>query len=315
MQKKPLLSVVMSVFNDMNYVEDAVNSILVQSFSNFEFLIVDDGSTDKTPLILEKFKDPRIILISQSNRGLAASLNRAIEMSCGKYIARMDADDISMPDRFEKQVEFLDKAPDIGLLSCCFYEIDPKSRRIGLCSLPLKDAEIKKGLRVCNQFCHGAAIFRRQCIQSSGKYREFFRFSQDFDLWLRISEKHRCANLADPLYNRRVSPESQSSKSVVSIDDQCLYAAFAIVLSRERQASELDRLEMFPSKKQDIKKEIGMGARINILSEIYFATSRALYKRGAISTARIMAKKACLNNPLQWKNWTNLINPVKNIEK
>ena len=108
LQNKPLISVVMSVYNADRYLRESVKSILDQSFDNFEFIIINDGSTDSSMKILQSFSDPRIRLITQENKGIAASLNEAISLARGRFIARMDADDISLPNRLsQKKVEIL----------------------------------------------------------------------------------------------------------------------------------------------------------------------------------------------------------------
>ena len=113
---EPVISVVLPVYNCADYVAEAVQSILDQTFSNFEFLIIDDGSTDATSNVLQGFRDPRIRSITQENHGLAFTLNRGLELSRGRYVARQDADDISLPDRLGKQVAFLEAHPACALV-------------------------------------------------------------------------------------------------------------------------------------------------------------------------------------------------------
>lgn len=125
-KKEPKISVVMSVYNGERYLGEAVESIFNQTFSDFEFIIINDGSTDRTPEILTEIDDPRAKVINQPNRGLTASLNRAIRLAKGEYIARMDADDISEPTRLERQVEVLDRDPDVVLVACWYEVIDEK---------------------------------------------------------------------------------------------------------------------------------------------------------------------------------------------
>ncbi|MCK5256411.1 MAG: glycosyltransferase [Deltaproteobacteria bacterium] len=303
----PKVSVIMSVYNEEKHLREAVESILNQTFKDFEFIIINDGSTDRTGDILESYADERIVIVNQDKTGLTKALNRGLSLARGKYIARMDADDISLPKRLEKQIQFLEENTGVELVSCHFYEIDSGGCQINLCQLPVKNEDIQKSLLVCNQFCHGAAVFKSECIRTIGTYREFFRFSQDFDLWLRIAEKFKCANLNTPLYKWRINPQSQFSASIKDREDQCLYAAFAIILSKERRKSGQDRLEKFPDKQWNLKREINFKARIVILSKIYLLTSKALQKRRGIASARILAKQACYCNPFQWENWRNLL--------
>ncbi len=120
------LSVIMPVYNGQDFVSKAIESILGQTFSDFEFIIINDGSTDRTLKILESYqkKDKRIVLLNQENKGIAKSLNRGIAKAKGDYIARQDADDISFPDRLRNQVEFLDNNKDVGFLGCSCEMID-----------------------------------------------------------------------------------------------------------------------------------------------------------------------------------------------
>lgn len=306
-KRTPKVSVIMGVHNGEKYLKEAVDSILHQTFKDFEFIIINDGSTDGSREILESYNDDRVVLIHQDNAGLTRALNKGLSLARGKYIARMDADDISLPRRLEKQIQFLEENTGVGLISCHFYEIDSEGCRINLCQLPVKNEDIQKSLLVCNQFCHGAAVFKSECIRTIGMYREFFRFSQDFDLWLRIAEKFKCANLNTPHYKWRINPQSQFSVSIKDREEQCLYAAFAIILSKERRKSGQDRLEKFPDKPRNLKREINFKSRLVILSKIYLLTSKALQKRRGISSARILAKQACYCNPFQWENWRNLL--------
>ena len=114
--KNPAVSVVLPVYNCPQYVDEAINSIFAQTFDDFELIVIDDGSTDETPLVLRKYLDRRMTLIRQENQGLAATLNRGIELSKGRYVARQDQDDASFPQRFAKQVAFLDQHPECGIV-------------------------------------------------------------------------------------------------------------------------------------------------------------------------------------------------------
>jgi len=232
----------MSVYNGQRYLCAAVDSILAQTFTDFEFIIVNDGSTDRTQGILESYEDERLIIIEQENRGLTASLNRAIKRAKGEYIARMDADDISLPTRLEAQVNFLDEHPQIGLVGTFYAEFTENGEVIRTVSLPTEGWRIKRSLssvRSANPFCHGAVMFRRECIEQVGDYREEFQRSQDYDLWLRIAEHHGMANLEEPLYMWRLNPESVSMQS----EEQVLYHQLALKCARRRRAGQPERLE------------------------------------------------------------------------
>ncbi|MHA1713815.1 MAG: glycosyltransferase, partial [Candidatus Ranarchaeia archaeon] len=128
--KPPKVSVIMSVYNAEKHVKKAIDSILSQTFRDFEFIIINDGSTDRTSEILKSYADPRLIVVNQANRGVTQSLNKAIGMARGQYIARMDADDISLPQRLEMQVEFLEEHPEVGLVGTSVITIDEEGKTI-----------------------------------------------------------------------------------------------------------------------------------------------------------------------------------------
>jgi len=210
---EPLISVVMAVHNGAPYLRQAVQSILDQTFPHFEFLIVDDASTDATPEILGRFSDPRLRLITNPTRlGLTASLNRALTEARAPYIARMDADDISLPHRFERQYAFLEEHPECALVGSAYYRMDASGRLLGLVPVLTGDAELKEGLLTQNWFGHGSVMIRRRALEEVGGYQERFRYAQDYDLWLRLAERFRIANLEEPLYCWRVSEEGISQR-------------------------------------------------------------------------------------------------------
>jgi glycosyltransferase involved in cell wall biosynthesis len=298
---EPACSVIMSAYNSERFLQSSLESILSQSFSDFEFIIINDGSTDTSGKILDACRDSRVIIIHQSNSGLSASLNRGISVARGRYIARMDADDISLPDRLQTQLDFMETNPRVGLLSCCFYEIDAQGKQGNLCCLPSGDAEIRDALMLCNQFCHGAAFFRRQCVERVGGYRACFEFSQDYDLWLRIAEAFECANIEQPLYQWRVTDTADDDAYISKITRQCYYAAFALVLARERKSSGKDRAQKHPAQVWDVRGEITGRDRFGILTYILLATAIAFFRRKKPRLAHALAKEAFRANPLSLK--------------
>lgn len=198
----PELSIIMSVYNSEDTIQAAVRSILDQTFTDFEFIIVDDGCSDQTIPLINELTDPRIKLITNEvNIGLARSLNKAIAASTGRYIARQDADDVSLPERLEKQVEFLNTHPDVTLLGTTRGTLDETGKMISTKTKlenPCHDDFIKR-----NCLVHGSIVIRREALIEVGGYNELFRFSQDYELWLRISKTHKVMNLQEPLYGVR----------------------------------------------------------------------------------------------------------------
>jgi glycosyltransferase involved in cell wall biosynthesis len=200
------LSVVMSVYNGAATVREAVESVLAQTFREFEFIIIDDGSTDATPDVLASFDDPRVRVIRQRNAGLTVSLNRAVREAAGPLIARMDADDVSLPKRFALQVRPFRQHEDLVLVGSDAEIIDRSGRVIGHERHLIHDPEIRRVYPVGNQFVHGSAMFRRTAFDRVGGYDETIRYSQDFDLWWRLLKRGKGANIPESLYRLRDSP-------------------------------------------------------------------------------------------------------------
>ena len=211
----PLISVVMPVYNCERYVAHAVESILAQTLVDFEFVIIDDGSTDKTPEILRRYaaRDPRIRLVSRPNRGLVASLNEGLALARGELVARMDADDIAFPQRFERQIAFLRDHPDVVCVGSATLEIDEAGRELVVTAYPLHDEEIQECLlKGCSTLFHPTAMIRREAVISVGGYREEMKHGEDYDLWLRLGERGRLANLEEVLLRYRIHPGSKTER-------------------------------------------------------------------------------------------------------
>ncbi len=203
-ESSPLVSVILPVFNGADTIAMAISSILDQTYTNYEFVIINDGSTDNTQLILESFSDRRIKILRQENRGLVLSLNRGILASKGKYLARIDADDTAVPHRLEKQVEFLENNPSVALVGSAIiitYENGKKRLR----RFPPDRPSILKNIIRINPFSHSAVMIRRAVLDNVGLYDVSKDGSkrllvEDYDLWVRMIEaKYELANLPDAL--------------------------------------------------------------------------------------------------------------------
>ncbi|MGH7496858.1 MAG: glycosyltransferase [bacterium] len=229
----------MSVFGHEKYLKEAVLSILQQTYQDFEFLIVNDGNDAANRELLKSFADPRLIIIDQEWRGLTRSLNHAIGRSRGEYIARMDADDVSLPERFQKQVEVLYENPTVGLVGTSYMDISENGERIIETLFSQSSQELKQDLIFQNQFCHGSVMFRRKCCQKVGAYREEFRKAQDYDLWLRVAEHYDLSNLREVFYKRRVNVDSIS---IASKDEQNFFARCARECAKARRAGRVEPL-------------------------------------------------------------------------
>ena len=241
MTAEPLVSVIMSVFNGEQYLKSCLDSILEQTYSNFEFIIVNDGSSDGTFSILEGYTDPRIKLIDQiENTGLTCSLNHAILECDGEFIARQDSDDISERGRLKAQLEYLGTHPGTAAVGTWALQIDEDGDEIGLLKRETEPAMI--GLRMAheNQFHHGSVMFRRSALEFVGGYREHFKYAQDYDLFLRLALKFDLANLPAPMYRKRHTPDAVS---IVHSGRQKFYSDLALKLYRQRAESGCDDLD------------------------------------------------------------------------
>jgi len=203
MIENKLVSIIMSVHNGEAYLETAVLSVIEQEYRNFEFIIIDDGSTDDTRKILEKITDPRVKIIYKENTGLTKSLNYALTLVIGDYIARIDADDIYEKDKLKTQVEYLNKNPDVTLCGTWAKFIDENENDVGEYKVPVEYDKIKKTILFHNPFIHSSVVFRKKLIDSVGAYDVKFRFAQDYELWSRVVFKHKVANIPQYLLKYR----------------------------------------------------------------------------------------------------------------
>ena len=197
----PKVSVVMSVYNGERYLREAVESILGQTFTEFEFIIVNDGSTDGTREILTAYNDPRIRLVrNEENIGLTRSLNKGLALGRGEYIARMDADDVSLPHRLEVQVRYLDQYPGVGLVACDLQFIDDEGHTLGRSYRSCGNSLVRWYLLFYNYIAaHSHVVFRRDLVANLGGYDETFEYAQDYELWSRLTEISEAVVLPDVL--------------------------------------------------------------------------------------------------------------------
>ena len=208
------VTVLMSVFNRENYLPESIESILGQAYVDYEFIIIDDASTDDTVTILNSYHDPRIIIMrNKDNIGLTRSLNRGLQFANGNYIARMDADDTSLPERLAHQVRFLDCNRNYGLVGTSFEVYDEMTRRRKICPVPINDSRLRKYLLLNNPFCHGSVMFRKECLGKIGAYNPNLTYAQDYDFWIRISDHYKVAILPEILYRWRKDPGGISFKN------------------------------------------------------------------------------------------------------
>jgi glycosyltransferase involved in cell wall biosynthesis len=208
-----LVTIITATHNDGKYLKEAITSVLAQTYSYFEFIVVNDASSDNTEEILEGFAktDKRIVVLTNKKKlGLSVCLNMGIKRAKGTYIARIDSDDTwTQTDKLEKQVAFLDKNPDYGLVGTWAYVINTKGTLLSKLQYPLTDSDIRSYFLFENCFIHSSALFR----QSNLIYNEKYNYAQDYDLWLAIGEKMKVANIPLYMVSYRKNPNGMSQKN------------------------------------------------------------------------------------------------------
>lgn len=214
MPTTPRISVILPAYNAAPYIEEAVTSILRQTVADFELLALDDGSTDATGPILESLalRDPRIRLTRRANRGLVATLNELIAQARAPYLARMDADDIALPDRFERQARFLDQYPRIACVGGAVEFIASDATRVHAPPPVLDNASIQReALAGRVAICHPACMLRAAAVRAVGGYREHTWPAEDLDLFLRLGEHAELANIPSLVLRYRLHATSISA--------------------------------------------------------------------------------------------------------
>ena len=202
----PRVSVLMAVHDGAPWVKDAVASVLAQTLADLELIVLDDGSTDATPALLSGVADQRLRVERRPRGGLTRSLNAALGLARAPIVARLDADDVALPERLERQVAFLDAHPDVGVLGSAAREVDAEGREVRVVRPPSDDAALRRALIRSNPMVHSTVAMRRHAVEAVGGYDERFAVAQDYDLWMRLAGVTRLANLAEPLVVRRLLP-------------------------------------------------------------------------------------------------------------
>ncbi|HTU45929.1 MAG TPA: glycosyltransferase [Bryobacteraceae bacterium] len=229
----------MPVYNAARFLGEAIESILAQSFEDFELIAIDDGSRDESAEILEWYAraDGRVRVFRRAHQRLPATLNFGCAIAAGKYIARMDADDIALPTRFERQVEFLDRHPRVAILGTQLERIREDGTRIDVTNVPLEHAEIDANMqKFCCMF-HPTVMMRAEAVRALGGYREAFFAAEDHDLWLRAAERYELANLPEILLRYRIHTQALSFEK---LEQQVISAVAAEVSAGLRRAGKSD---------------------------------------------------------------------------
>ena len=233
-----LVSIIMPIHNSEQHIEEALKSILNQTYKDFEFIIVNDGSKDKSLDIIKKFNDIRIKIINLKHVGISKALNYAIQDARGKFIFRMDSDDISENDRIEVQLKFMLENPDIDLCGSFMKIIDQNGNKISDKFLPITNYEIFKSIEYNSNVMHPTFCFRKESFDIIGGYRDEFIYAQDYDLLLRgISNGFKYYNIPKFLLKYRIPNRIKNVKYF----NQMRFSRFARILYFQRKKNKIEK--------------------------------------------------------------------------
>ena len=285
----PAVSVLMPVYNGSRFLPAALASVLGQTFGDFELIAIDDGSTDESSRILQELAahDPRIRLVRQDNQGIVASLNRALSLARAPLVARMDADDISRPGRFAKQVAYLAHHPEIAVISGAMDMIDENDVYLRTDAFPTLPESVASELAYRSCVSHPAAMARTAILRSVGGYRTNAQYAEDYDLWLRIAEIGKIANLPDVLLSYRLHTVKISTRHYIEQELAVLAVRGA---ARLRRRGEPDPLEL-----PDARPALGYRSLQRMFAD---AVPRAEFGFSFFST--VLRKAAELGSTAQW---------------
>jgi hypothetical protein len=286
--KAPCISVVMVTCNVERFLAEAIESILGQTFTDFELIMVDFGSTDKTKAIVACYasKDSRLRFLEIPNCGLAQARNAACSLAQGQYIAIMDADDISVPDRLQLEIAFLEEHPEVGLLGGITQCIDATGAPLAIRShdFPSDDSGIRLALASGCPFCQPTVMIRKDAFVVAGGYRSAFAQAEDYDLWLRIAEHFQCANLKQVVLKYRIHP---NQVSIRRRSEQTLCVLTAQASAAARRNGQPDPLSGFEEITPQVLMGLGVtkGALQNALASDYRDWIRVMSDAGEFSAA------------------------------
>ncbi|MDB5137232.1 MAG: glycosyltransferase [Mucilaginibacter sp.] len=213
--KHPKISILMPAYNAGKYIREAIASVLSQTCRDFELLVINDGSTDETEIIVSSFHDPRVVLINKEHEGIAIALNMGLRLARAPYIARFDADDICLPQRLEKQLNFLEDHPDYVLVgSDAEYIIENGDFLFSFQCIAHSNDEIQQKLYVYCPFIHSSVMYKRDDVIKAGGYNVHAHNFEDYLLWTSLAKTGKLQNLREPLIKVRLNASS------VTIDEK-----------------------------------------------------------------------------------------------
>ena len=312
MNTYPEVSVVMSVYNGASHIAATLDSILSQEGVVLEFIVVNDGSTDKSGQILNDYaqRDSRLRTIHQENTGLTRAVIRGCNAARGEFIARQDAGDISLPGRLARQRRILATEPAVVMVSCATRFVGPSDEE--LFTVAQSSDELEEGLRqltiekVRGPSCHPSVMFRRSTYEQVGGYRAAFAVAQDLDLWMRISEVGRCFAMPEVLYQVKLAP---SSISATRRDEQlgATHSILACAAARRAGKSEAEGLSRWQSELVGIRARVRSTDRER--ARFYYFIARTLRKHRP-DLSRLYYWKSIRSWVLYPRAWAGLVTDI-----
>jgi glycosyltransferase involved in cell wall biosynthesis len=249
---EPTVSVLLPVHNGAAYLRTALDSALAQEGVAFEVLVVDDGSTDDSVAVAESLDDPRVVVVRKPNGGISSALNRGADEARGRYLARLDADDACLPDRFRLQARLLDSDPGLVIVGSAFDVIDADGATVDHRIVPLSDLALRASVLTQSPYCHGSVMMRRTAFEAAGRYRTEAEPGEDFDLWARLAALGSFGALAESLYAYRQHPGQISA-----------YREAAQEASARRLRPYLDALPLPDTDRRALREDLAAHAAVS----------------------------------------------------
>jgi len=308
----PAISVVMPAFNSARFIRPAIESVLGQTFRDFEFIIIDDGSTDDTLKIIQDYaaKDQRIVILSHLNKGMGRSLNEAIELARGRWIARIDADDLMMPQRLERQLDYMHRHPGVAVAGSWIQYVNRRGRVIGHKRAPLHK---KKNIEKLNQrnklipLTHPSVLMDRQAFREAGGYRPEFWPSDDLDLWSRILEHgHQIRVQREFLTQYRIHSDSICAAKARRTMEGVRWVRECLIRRRrgEREISFDEYVKWRKSlpllRRLDENRKI-VGRTMHKIATVSYAERRYIIMAAAFAWAAVLQPYLTWLGPISWR--------------
>ena len=294
MGANPLISVIMSVNRDDGNLTETINSILNQTYKNYELIIINDGGSKDVRHTIKNYNNSRLKYYEKPKIGLTACLNYGVDKAKGEYIARQDAGDISLKNRFKTQINFFNNHPEISLIGSWVSELTEEGDHLGDIEFSKSYENIKENIPFQNAFCHGTIMALTTLFRDFNGYRDVFLKAQDYDLWLRIIEKYKVVNIGKVLYKRIVSRESitiRTKKIQMEYADVARKCFNARLLGKEEPLHLLKKIKFN-------ENQINFSYQ-KIDSDYYFYCGRILFSNRKMNRSRIYFIRSIYHNPFK----------------